>query len=106
MKLIIFLLVIFFSPCQAYTSTDGTVVIRKRNHRKALLDYKFVIINSQTPKQETNNDNQGLSNLNSTLTRIPQKQISNPKTTPRKEDTWDDYAVEENLEVSARLLSR
>jgi hypothetical protein len=109
MKLIIFVLVIFFSPCQAYTNTDNTVVIRKRNHRKALLDYKFLIIESQNSKKSVTNDTQGLSSINSSLTTISKKPISrpnSPKTAPREEDTWDNYAIEENLGVSARLLSR
>lgn len=109
MKLIIILsLLIGFNPCLAYTSSDGTVVIHKRNRRKALLDYKFLMIDTspaQSPTSTAPPDQAGLSSLSKNPKPLSSA-VPKPQSTPKPPaESWDDYAQEESCDVSARLLN-
>jgi hypothetical protein len=109
MKLIIILsLLIGFNPCLAYTSSDGTVVIHKRNRRKALLDYKFLMIDSSPAQSHISSaptDQAGLSSL-SKNPRPSSPAVLKPQATSKPPaESWDDYAQEESCDVSARLLN-
>jgi hypothetical protein len=108
------LTILSLQSAQAYSSSDGTIVINKRPKRKALLDYKFVIMQSRDNEafastQEYNNDSQGLNTLSTAPKQMPVIKHASPssaKATPKAE-TWDDYAEEvemdESLGVSAKI---
>ncbi|MEY3369930.1 MAG: hypothetical protein RLZZ361_600 [Cyanobacteriota bacterium] len=108
MKLIIvFTLFILLNPSLAYTSSDGTVVIHRRNRKKALLDYKFLLIDSSSPKSQSESrqtDQAGLSNLSKNSKTISQVRITPQKITKNNE-SWDYYAQEETCDVSAKIIN-
>lgn len=102
----------------AYSSSDGTIVVNKRHKRKALLDYKFVIMQGKpqeafTPDHNTT-DSKGLRTISTAPRQIPAKApskkplaLSKTVLEPVREETWDDYAEEvemdEELGVSAKI---